>query len=135
MNEKNFKDFQLIVAEKVKLSPDDIDKKTLDLSNLYHTISDKYVQELKILKKMLLDRDQLYGELYHKYKFGQDFHLDTKTEIDTYVRADKSYYDKALEYQQQEIMVKYFEQMLEVINKAGYAIKNYIDFTRLKNGQ
>ena len=82
--------------------------------------------------KIATDKDKLYGDLYHEYKFKSDFQLDNRGEIDVYIKANDKYYNKCLEYQTQEIIVKYIEETLQNITTTGYRIKNYVDLLKLK---
>jgi len=122
------------IADEIRITETNVSEKILQLSSMYHRYLDYYSKELQILKKMSVDKDKLYGEIYHKTKFDSDFHFDSKTEIDIYVKKDEKYYNLSVEYQNQEVVVKYFEQLLDVISKSTFSIKNYIDYTKLRNG-
>lgn len=109
-------------------------EKSLKFSSLYNQYLLLYLKELKILKTLALEKDKLFGELYHKYKFQNNYQLDTSKEIETYVRADELYYKKCLDYQNQEIIVKFLEETLQNINNTSYRIRNYIELLKLRMG-
>jgi hypothetical protein len=132
MTLEQFKSLKTKVESDLDLTDSNAAEKSLKLSSLYSKYLGLYIQELKLLKTTSTEKDKLYGELYHKYKFKNDFQLDSAKEIDTYIRADDSFYNKCLEFQNQEIIVKYLEEVLQNIKNAGYAIKNHLEFVKLK---
>lgn len=148
MTKTEFQKFKKRIEEQLKISPSNVDEKNIALSNLYINLLQIWSKEMKILKQISADKDKIYGDLYHHYRFGNtpkngqiyrvnqqiDFQLDSKSEIDVYIRSDNIYYQKALEYSDQEIIVKFIEQSLDIINSLGYRIKNYIDLQKMKKG-
>ncbi len=134
MENEKFQKLKNAIENELKLDDNNIMNKSIQLSNFYMSILQIYNKELKELKIKLLGKDKCYGERYHHYKFKFDYQLDSKSEIDNYVRADEIFYNKALEYSQQEIQVDFLEQSLTHINNIGFKIKNYIDLQKLKQG-
>ncbi|MEM4260971.1 MAG: recombination mediator protein UvsY [Candidatus Woesearchaeota archaeon] len=123
-----------IASEDLKITEDNLAKKSLDIPILYHKYLDIFINELKQLKQLSLDKDKLYGKLYHHYKFESNYSLDTKNEIEVYVKGNDEYYIKALAYYQQEIVVKYLESILDAFTKMGFNIKNHIEFKKFLAG-
>jgi len=109
-------------------------EKSIQLSNLYSKTLQIYSKELRILKMKKVDMEKTFGELYHKYKFNFDYQLDTKAEVENYIKSDDIYYKLALEYAQQEVQVNFLEQTLGHINNMGFRIKNYIDLKKISLG-
>lgn len=123
-----------ISEEQLVLNEDNVINKSLNFPLLHNQYIQIYFKEVKLLKTIKADLDKLYGELYHKFKFSNDFNIDGLKEIDIYIRADQSYYNKLLEFNQEETVVKYLEMIIDNVKNAGYAVKNYIDLYKFKNG-
>lgn len=134
MKIEDFQKFKDLVDKELKVDENNITSKSIQLSNVYTQFLKIYSKELKDLKAKQVERDKIYGELYHHYKFEYDHALETKAEIDTYVRKDPKFYQIALEYSQIEVQVKFLEDTLAHINNIGFRIKNYIDLQKLSKG-
>jgi hypothetical protein len=134
MTLEQLEELKKIANEDLKLDSDNIEKKTLQLSTIYQRYLEIYIKEIRQLKKLSLDKDKLYGELYKHYKFVDDYKWDTKSEIDSMVKSDDKYYKIALDMSNEEAVVSYLEQLLSNIKSVGYSIKNYVDFAKLKQG-
>lgn len=138
MNLEQYQVLKKKVEEDLLVDESNAAEKSLKFSSLYSKYLSLYMQELRILKTISVEKDKLYGELYHKYKFNTDkdfnYQLDSGKEIDTYVRKNESFYKKCLDFQNQEIIVKYLEETLSNLNNTGYRIKNYIELLKLKMG-
>ncbi|MEM4261310.1 MAG: recombination mediator protein UvsY [Candidatus Woesearchaeota archaeon] len=134
MNLEQYKALKAKVEEDLAIDESNAADKSLKFSSMYSKYLALYLQELRILKNLSLEKDKLYGDLYHKLKFKNDYQLDSSKEIDTYVRSDESFYKKSLDVQNQEIVVKYLEETLQNINNTGYRIKTYVDFLKLRMG-
>jgi len=132
MNLEKFKVLKTKVEIDLFVDESNAAEKSLKFSSLYSKYLSLYMQELRLLKNILTEKDKLYGELYHKFKFKNDYQLDSSKEIDTYVRSDESFYQKCLDFQNQEIVVNYLEQTLQNITNTGYRIKNYIELLKLR---
>jgi len=134
MTKDEFKKLKLMVEKSLKITHDNVTDKTISLSTLYANLIQVYSKEVKILKTKFHDKEKIYGDLYHHYKFNFQFQLDTKAEVEAYIKADNKYYTAALEYVDQEIVVKFIEQTLDHINNIGFRIKNYIDLKKMEKG-
>jgi hypothetical protein len=134
MQQDAFDKLKKYVDQELKITEENILDKSIQISNLYNQFLKLYNKELFDFKNKLLEKDKIYGELYHHYKFKFDYNLDTKSEIDNYIRSDEKYYQMALECVKLEVQVKFLEQILENINNLGYRIKNYIDLMKFKKG-
>lgn len=134
MKTEDFQKLKDYVEQQLKVTDENIMAKTIELSNLQVYISKVYSKELKTLKTKGLEKDKIYAELYHHYKFKFDFALESKAEIDTYVKGDDKYYQVALEYAQLEVQMAYLEQVLSNINNLGFRINNYVALKKLKMG-
>ena len=137
MNIEQFKLLKEKFESDLELNEDNVMEKSLKFSSLYSKCLNFYLQEVKILKTILIEKDKVYGELYHKFKFNPDkepqynYTLDSHKELDIYVKSHDDYYKKALQYQNQELIVKYLEETLKNIDSTGYRIKNFIEFKKL----
>ncbi|MFW6173021.1 MAG: recombination mediator protein UvsY [Elusimicrobiota bacterium] len=134
MKNEDFQKLKKFVEKELKIEESNVMEKSIQLSNLYTKFLQIYTRELKNLKSKHHEKAKTYGELYHHYKFKFDYQLDTKAEVESYIRADDKYYQIALEYSNLEVQVKYLEQILEQINNLGFRIKNYIDLKKISLG-
>jgi hypothetical protein len=134
MKSESFQEFKIKIEKELRLTEDNIEEKSIQLSNIYSNVLSIYSKELKIFKNMQIEKDKIYGELYHKYKFEFDYQLDSKSEVDSYIKSNELYYKLALECANQEVQVKFLEQTLEHINNLGFRIKNYIDLKKISKG-
>jgi len=134
MKVEDFQKLKDVVEKELKITDENVLEKSIQLSNFYAKFLQIYSKELKILKSLYHEKDKVYGKLYHHYKFEGDFQLDTKAEVEAYIKADDTYYKIALKYSQQEIQVKFLEQVLDHINNLGFRIKNYIDLKKMSQG-
>ena len=134
MTQVDFQKLKLFFENELKITEQNIMEKSIQLSNFYSKTLQIYSKELRILKMKKVEMDKTFGELYHKYKFKYDFQLDTKAEVETYIKSDDIYYKLALEYAQQEVQVNFLEQTLGQINNMGYRIKNFIDLKKISQG-
>lgn len=120
--------------KQIQINEDNVLEKSLEIVRLTSTYLNIFTKELKIRKQLEVEKDQLYGKLYHHYKFKFNFSLDSQKEIDTYVKADDTYYQKCLDLSNQEVITQFLESILETLNKSGYSIKSYIELLKIKNG-
>ncbi|MDD5651610.1 MAG: recombination mediator protein UvsY [Candidatus Nanoarchaeia archaeon] len=141
MKKDDFEKLKVYFQNECKLTDENILKKTLQMSNLFHEVQPIFSKEYKILKLLEIEKNKLYGQLYHYYKYGKmegkedfKFTLETKSEIDSYIKSDELYYNKMLEYANQEIIVEYLKEIIKNINNIGYNIKNYIDLQKVYKG-
>ena len=134
MDLKSFSKLKEIIEKELFFNEDNVERMSLHTSNLYMKYLRVYSNEVKILKGISLEKNKIFGELMHHYKFKVDFQLDSKSEIESYIRSDEKYYNISLEYSNQEIVVEYLEKILSRINTMGFEIKNYIEIVKLKKG-
>jgi hypothetical protein len=121
----------------IEINEDNISEKSLKYSFIYHKYIEMYQRAVKELNMIKIEKDKIYGDLYHAYKFENKsggYDLNTKTEIEVYVKRDEKYYKIALKYYNQESIVKYLEGVLQIINTMGFSIKNYIEIQKLRMG-
>jgi hypothetical protein len=143
-----FDDFQKLkkkMVEELKVNEENVQQKSISISNLYMSVLSVYNKERYEFKKLECEKDKLYGELFHHYKYGgtpqtqakygkQDYQLDTKTEIDPYIKSNPDYYDLVLKMAQIENQVNFLEQSLQNINNMGFRIKNYVELLKISKG-
>lgn len=109
-------------------------KKSLDQPILYHTYLDLFMAEMRELKKCGVEKDKVYGALYEKYKFNHSQVLDSKGEIEAWIKSDSKYVDCVSRFNEQEIVCKYLEGVVESISKLSFSIKNFIEYKKFLSG-
>jgi hypothetical protein len=125
------KDF---VEKELTFNEDNVERMSLNFSNIYMKYLRVFTNETKILKELYYEKQKMFGKLLHHFKFEVEFQLDSKSEIESYIRSDDNYYNLCLKYSNQEIIVDYLEKTLSRINTMGFEIKNYIEIIKLKKG-
>jgi len=134
MKSESFQKLKIKIEEELKITPENVEAKSLQLSNFHTQCLQIFVKELQILKNKIIEKDKVYGELYHKYKYNFEYQLDTKGEIESYIKADDKYYKIALECAQQEVQVRYLEDTVTQINNIGFRIGNFINLRKIDKG-
>jgi hypothetical protein len=123
-----------IFEKEISINEDNVLQMSIDITKISSKYLKIFIKEIRIKKRMEIEKDQMYGKLYHKYKHEFKFQMDSSKEIDTYVRSDDSYYNKCLELSNQEVITEFLEKALDIINRAGFSVKNYIDLMKLRSG-
>jgi hypothetical protein len=131
MDIQSFKKMMLELDGKLKLSEDNLEKKSMEIPLLYHQYLDIYSKELRLLKKLELDKKKEYAISYEKVKHKSNISWDTKSEIEAQVYNEQSFYTKCVEYNEQETMVNQLELCLKNIQNMSYQIKNLIEWKKL----
>ena len=134
MIKEKFDELKLEVEEDLKITEDNVLQKNLKLSNMYNHYLKIYIHEIKILKSIASSKNLKYKEKYHFYKFDCQFKLTSNKEIETYVEGDEEINKLNVRIQNQEIIVKYLEEVLDNIKSTGYRIKNHIELYKLQHG-
>lgn len=141
MTKEDFDKLKKQVELEMKLDPSNITAKSISLSNLNYELLAILSNQKRLLNSMKIERDRVYGKLYHYYKFGRlegrenfAFSLDSKSEIESYIKSDDVYYKLAISLSQQEIIVDYLDQIIKSINSINYNIRNYVELQKFTKG-
>lgn len=116
------------------INEDNVTKKSLNSAYMYHQYLDLFLAESRELKVLSVEKDRIYGKLYEHYKFNHTQSLDSKSEIEAWIRADQKYIDIVTKFNEQEIVCLYLEKVTESINKLSFSIKNFIEFKKYLSG-
>jgi hypothetical protein len=117
--------------QKFVITKDNLGEKSLELTNNFMQYYDQYIVEYKVLQDMLTGKQKLYSELYNKYRYDNKLEARTKTEVEPFIYSDESYYRISLAVNDQEMIVKYFEGLCDMIKRLSYNIKNIIELKNL----
>jgi len=134
MTPEKFAELKEFNKEKFKITEDNILSKAISIPSSYHHYLSLYIDELKILKNKMVEKDKQYGILYDSIRFSGNKDLKNKSEIDPYINSNDIYYKMCLDINDQEMVVKYLEEVMSSINKLSYAIRNFIDIKNLGLG-
>ncbi len=134
MTFQEFDEFKKKVAEETQITPDNVQEMTLKILNIRMRYLDIYISEKKKLSGYELQLTRLYNTLYKHYKFKGDYKLDTKIEVEAFVKDDDNYHSLRMKYEAQAVIVEYLQGVCSSVEKYGYFIKSYIDMMMLKNG-
>lgn len=133
MDIQQFNRFRQILEQKQKfvITKENLGEKSLELTNNFMQYYDQYIVEYKVLQDMLTAKQKLYSELYNKYRYDNKLEARTKTEVEPFIYSDDSYYKMSLAVNDQEMIVKYFEGLCDMIKRLSYNIKNIIELKNL----
>lgn len=134
MTNENLEKLKKHIEDVLRLTKDNVMNKTLELSGLYDNVLRLLIKELKIYKTLEIEKDELYGTLYHKYTKEFEYQLDTKYEVENYIFKDKLFVQKRLNIQDRELTVKYLEGVLDNIKNTSFQIKSYVDQLKIQQG-
>ncbi len=135
MNREDFQKLVEFTKDKFNINESNIMEKSLLLFSSYNYYNDLYIHELRILKKKLIEKESIYGEVYQAFRTGKmNLELKHKTEIDPFINSNAVYKNICLEIIDQEMVVRYLEETLDIIKKSSYHINNIITLIKLKNG-
>ena len=130
MDIKTFKILMKKLDAKLKITDDNISAKSMELPLLYHEYLDTYSKELRILRKLEVDKKKMFGDLYDKIKHGNVM-WDTKAEVETQIWRDPGFYKLCVEYNEQDTIVQQLELCLKNIQNISFQIKNLIEYRKL----
>jgi hypothetical protein len=142
MKNEDFQKLKDTTEQELKITPENAMDKSIQLSNLYISFLKIHSKEKRVYEVKKLEKEKIYGELYHWYKFPVpnktgdkfDFQLGSISEIDIYIKSNPQYHQLALECTQLEVQLNFIEQTLQHINNLGFKIKNYIDLLKISKG-
>lgn len=133
MDINQFNQFRLVLEQTKKfvITKENLGEKSLELTNSFMRYYDQYITEYKVLQDLLIEKQRLYSELYNKYRYDNKLEARTKTEVEPFIYSDNSYYKMSLKVSDQDMIVKYFEGLCDMIKRLSYNIKNIIDLKNL----
>lgn len=123
-----------------------ISSESANIPKLHNKYFRMYMTEGLKLKKLKAEYKQLYklkGEYYRgeldyedlKEHGWEPFPLKVlKTDISSYVDADKDIINKTLKIGLQESIVEYLESIIKQINNRGFQLKTIVDWERFRTG-
>jgi len=135
MTLENLSKLKEITEKALKFTDDNIAQKMLDHPYFYHKYLSVYINEKEELDVLERKKKTIYAERYDFYKFKNNFHLESVKEIEYYVNGDKLYDDACLKYNQQEVVVNYLVELLDMIKKMSFTISSYIKFREFLAGK
>jgi len=134
MDEKEFRILQEKVNDDVNIDKNNVLNKSLIVPKLYSYYSQIFSEQLKIFRNMSLEKEKVYGQLYHYYKHEYQFKLDKRTDIEPYIFKDDKWCSLMKNFNDQEVIVKYLEKVLDAVKSMGFSIKNYVDYRKFLEG-
>jgi Recombination, repair and ssDNA binding protein UvsY len=108
-------------------------QKTLEIPNLYQLYLSHFIKESMDLKKMKVNLEELYGKKFKYYREEYSRELN-RGEIEHYIDADKEYHDRNQDYQFQELVCKYLEEITQRMKSLSFDLKNYVDLRLFLGG-
>ena len=136
MNIENFNKLKRIASSEVIFDPNKLEDIIGGNASMYQRYLGIYNKELLELKELKIEYDRLYGISLKEVKFkGYDgYQWSTKTEIDSQINTIDEIITLRKKLAIQEIIVDYFQNLLENIKRLSYTTKNWIDYKKLQAG-
>ena len=134
MNIETFNKLKQIADKELTFDEKKADIACANVPAMYQRYLDIYSTEFHLLKTKQADLEMLYGELYKKVKFHDQYQWGAKGEVDSQINTNVEYYRLRIEVAQQEVIVQYLEQLLDNIKRLSYTIKNWIDIKKFMAG-
>ena len=134
MTGDEFKALKAQAAEDLKFDQSNAMEKCQGIPGLYQHWLDIFSKESATLVKLQITKDKVYGELYKKYHFEDNYKWDAQKECESQVKSDAEYIKAALEYEKQKLVVDYLQETLGNINRMSFSIKNYLDYLKYQGG-
>ena len=132
--EERFISLQKRVLIDLKLTPDNVQQKILELPIIYTKYKKLYLEQRRLLKNINNDIKRTRAKRYHYYKFDGDFRLDNATEINIFVDGDDELCEINLILDNQDAIVEFLKETVSNITKMSYLIRSYVDLEKLRNG-
>lgn len=134
MNIEDFEKLKNITKTKMVLTNENIVDKSISIISYYHQYLNLYIDEYKLYKDLLVEKEKLYGVLYNDLRYNTNKDLKSRTEIEPFINSNDMYYKLCLRINDQEMIVKYLEEVMDSIKKLSFNIKNIIDLKNLQGG-
>lgn len=135
MKVDDFKRLKVIIENKLEWSEDDIFQIEQRLGSFFQEIQGILFQQRIEYENLCTKKDHLYGNLYKKYKYKDDYSWDTKGEIESQIKSDRSYVDLCVERNKQGAIIEYLEGTLKNISSIQFQIRDFIAYKKFKAGQ
>lgn len=128
------------------INRDDLDRESLNASNLHHKYHKIYTHERIVLRKYELELKQLRLEKFEFYTQGPTRESQEKgwqlppagkilkADANTYVDADKDVTELSLKAGLQHEKIELLGSIIKSIMNRGFQIKNAIDFMKFQSG-
>ena len=108
------------------INDENVLSKSLQIPHIYQKYLSVFIKESFILKKMKIELDIMYGDRF-KYLREQNSRKLTQGDTECYIMSEESYQKKNLEYQFQELICRFLEEITQKIKNLSFDIKNYVE--------
>jgi hypothetical protein len=130
-------EYQAMAEEDCKIDKNKIDRKAAEIP----VIAAKYLRFLakeKIkLKALEQQRSMVYRERYAYYGGYADEcyqYVLQKSEIKIFLDGDKDLLEIAARVEMQKASTEYLTGVVDILNRMGFSIKNWIDYQKFQSG-
>jgi len=134
MTDQEFADLKRHVEKSLHINDSNAIQLCQQIPLMYQQYLDLYLTELQTLKDIKAQKDILYGQLWHKYRRESEYEIDSKHEIEAYIKREQSYYELSIKINKQEIISQFLELTVNNIKQLSFTIKTYLDFKKYLNG-
>lgn len=132
MEIKKFEDLFEEIEKDLEINSVNLQEKLFKVPNLHTKYLRMFYNYQKIYLKKKKQLNELYTEIYDKYKNGDEI-LDKK-EIQFYVLSDKEYSDLKYKVNQLENMIDILEKTVKRVNNLSFDLKHIIEWVKFQEG-
>jgi len=91
-------------------------------------------QYLMYYQQIEQDKNKLYRDLYEYYKTEYHLNIETKDELRLFIETDKNYQEIFQKYKLLKQIIKFIDDVIDVLKNKLWEIKYYIDWQKFING-
>lgn len=128
---------EMISKDVTVITEENVFEMTTKYASNYHKYAEIRYKQNKILDKLTLELDKVYGILYQQYRYenkSNGYALDTKSEVEIYIKKDPEYQEIYVKYLNQKSLIKYLDTTLDIIKSNSYLLKSYPELKKLYEG-
>jgi hypothetical protein len=82
-----------------------------------------------------MNRKEVYRKLYYFYKVESELKITTKDELDLFITSDKQYTELHMLTTTMKEVIKYIEDIVDVLKAKNFEIKRFIEYQQFINGR
>ena len=135
MDEQRFKVIRDFFEETLQFDESDakLTALTKSLPGIYQKAIAMFTEQYQTCNNLKTLKEDMYGKIYKKHKIT-DSRSFSKPEIDIIIQSDDNYRKLKIEYNTQEMYLKYLEFTIDNIKKISFQVKNYIEIKKFFAG-
>jgi hypothetical protein len=119
------------VNSRLEWNKDNIDKVQMDINKLKIKILGEFSKHIDELKKLEVDKNNIYGSRFRYYNESYDRKFATRKDIEDMINQDQIYIDICKKYVELETITDHLEKLLKIISETSWDMKNWVEIKKL----